>query len=55
MIFVSSVSSVPNFFVDQVNNLLSNFVWNRKPPEIKRSTMIGKIKHGVLSMPDFEL
>ena len=54
-IFVSSVLSVANRFVDQVNELLSNFIWNHKPPKIKRSTMIGKIKHGGLNMPDFEI
>ena len=50
MIFVSSV-----LFVDQVNKLLSNFIWNHKAPKVKRLTMIGKIKHGGLNMPDFEI
>ena len=55
MIIVSSVLSVPNRFVDQVNKLLSNFIWNHKPPNVKWSTMIGKIKHRKLNVPDFEI
>ena len=55
MVFVSFVLSVPNRFVNQVNKLLSNFIWNHKPPKIKRSTMVGKIKHGGLNMPDFKI
>ena len=43
--FVTSVLSIPNGFADQANKLISNFVWRPKPPKIKRSTMIGEIKH----------
>ena len=46
VIFVSSVLSVPNHFVNQVNKLLSNFIWNHKSPKVKRLTVNGKIKHG---------
>ena len=55
MIFISSVLSVPTGFVDQVNKSLSNFVWDHKPPKIKGSTMIERIKDGGLSMPDFDI
>ena len=41
IIFTSSVLNVPTGFVDQVNKSLSNFIWNHKPPKIKRSTMKG--------------
>ena len=55
IIFISSVLSVPAGFVDQVNKSLSNFIWNHKPPKIKRSTMIVRIKDGGLSMPDLDI
>ena len=55
IIFISSVLSVLTGFVDQVNKSVSNFIWNHKPPKIKRSTMIGRIKDGGLSMPDFDI
>ena len=55
IIFISSVLSVLTGFVDQVNKSLSNFIWNHKPPKIKRSTMIGRIKDGGLSMSDFDI
>ena len=55
IIFSSSVLNVPTGFVDQVNKSLSNFIWNHKPPKIKRSTMIERLKDGGLSMPDFDI
>ena len=55
IIFISYVLGVPTGFVDQVHKSLSNFIWNDKPPKIKRSTMIGRIKDGGLSMPDFDI
>ena len=38
-----------------MSKLLSSFVWNHKPPKIKHSAMIGKIKDGGLNMPDFKI
>ena len=55
IIFISSVLTVPAGFVDQVNKSLSNFIRNHKPPKIKRSTMIGRIKDGGLSKPDLDI
>ena len=55
MVFIVSVLSAPSGFVDQVSKLLSSFIWNHKPPKIKHSTMIGKIKDGGLNMPDFKI
>ena len=55
IIFISSVPNVPTGFADQGNKSVSNFVWNHKPPIIKRSTMIGRIKDGGLSVPDFNI
>ena len=55
IVFIASTLSVPSGFVDQVNKLLSNFIWNHKPPKIKHATMIGKIKDSGLNMPDFKI
>ena len=57
IVFIASTLSVPSGFVDQVNKLLSNFIWNHKPPKIKHATMIGKIKDGGLNniMSDFKI
>jgi len=53
--FVTSVLSIPHGFAYYVNKLISNLIWNHKPPKIKRSTTIGKIKRGGLNVPDFEI
>ena len=55
IVFIASVLSAPSGFVDQVSKLLSSFIWNHKPPKIKHSTMIGKIKNGGLNMPNFKI
>ena len=55
IIFIASTLNIPSPFVDQVNKLISNFIWNHKPTKIKHSTMIGKIKDGGLNMPDFKI
>ena len=55
IVFIASVLSAPSGFLDQVSKLLSSFIWNHKPPKIKHSTMIGKIKDGGLNMPDFKI
>jgi len=53
--FIASVLSAPSVFVDRVSKLLSSFIWNHKPPKIKHSTMIGKIKNGGVNMLDFKI
>ena len=55
IIFIASTLNVPSPFLDQVNKLISNFIWIHEPPQIKQSTMIGNIKDGGLSMPDFRM
>jgi len=52
---IASVLSAPSVFVDRVSKLLSSFIWNHKPPKIKHSTMIGKIKDSGLNMPGFKI
>ena len=38
-----------------MNKSPSNFIWNHKPPKIKRSTVIERLKDGGSSMPDFDI
>jgi len=46
---------VPCGFIEEVNKLVSDFVWNKKPPKIKKSTMIGDKSVGGMSLPDLPI
>ena len=39
----------------KVEKLIFNFIWDGKPPTIKKSTIIGEKKHGGLKMIDFNI
>ena len=42
----------PNSFLEELDKLIFNFLWNNKPPRIKRETIIATVKDGGLRMPD---
>jgi hypothetical protein len=41
LVYNSSLLTVPHGFTKEVNKVISDFVWNNKPPKVKRTTMIG--------------
>ena len=45
---------VPDHYIQEINKLISNFIWAGKRPEIKRNTIIGEKKDGGLKMRDFK-
>ena len=47
-----SMIYTPKSILDKVDNLMFKFLWNDKPPRIKRNTIIARIKDGGLKMPD---
>ena len=53
LIFNASNLYVPPHFIDKVNNLIFNFIWEGKPPKIKKSTIVGEKVNGGLTMIDF--
>ena len=53
LIFISSNVYVPPHVNDAANKLIIDFLWEGKPPKIKRSTIIGEKCHGGLKMVDF--
>ena len=55
LIFNASVLHMPDHFIEQINKITFNFIWDRKPPKIKRTTIIGEKKDGGLRMCDFSI
>ena len=55
LIFNASVLHMPDHFIEQINKITFNFIWDGKPPKIKRTTIIGEKKDGGLRMCDFSI
>ena len=55
LIFVSACIHTPPHYIDIINRLTTNFVWNNKKPKIKRHTLIGPKERGGLDLPEFEM
>ncbi len=54
IIYISSMLPVPSWFIEKVDTLFFNFLWDGKPSKIKKSTIIGGIAEGGLKMPFVE-
>ena len=44
LIYSASVLPVPDYYIQEIIKLIFNFIWARKPPKIKRITIIGEKK-----------
>ena len=51
-----SISSMeaPNWFINEVQSLLNNFIWSGKPPRVKNSVLCNDYEHGGLRMTNLE-
>ena len=54
LIFNASFLHMPDHFIEQINKITFNFIWDGKP-KIKRTTIIGEKKDGGLRMCDFSI
>ena len=55
LIFNSSNLYLPLHVIDAANKMIFDFIWEGKPPRIKKSTIIGEKANGGLKMIDFGL
>ena len=42
----------PKYILEQLDKVIFNFLWNHKPPRVKRETVIAPIDSGGLKMPE---
>ena len=54
LIFNSSNLSSLNYLSGAVNNMIFNFIWQHKPPKIKKATIISEKNKGGLKVIDFQ-
>ena len=47
-----SMLFTPKSFLEKIDKSIFNFLWQNKPPRIKRETIIASIEDGGLRMPD---
>jgi len=55
LIYNTSVPVIPEQLIKEINSLIFNFIWDKKPPKIKKSTIIAQRKYGGLKMTDFNI
>ena len=55
LIYSTSVLVIPEQLIKEINSIIFDFIWDEKPPKIKKSTIIGEKKHGGLKMTDFNI
>ena len=42
LIYNTSVLVIPDQLIKEINSIIFNFIWDEKPPKIKKSTIIGE-------------
>ena len=47
--------AIPDHYIQEINKITFNFIWEGKPPKIKKNTIIGEKKDGGLKMCDFKI
>jgi hypothetical protein len=52
IIYQCGVLTIPPNFVEQINDLAYQFIWNNKPEKVKRKTVIAEYEKGGLKMLD---
>ena len=55
LVYNASVLKVPPNFAEKVNDVCSKFIWNFKPDQIKRQTIVLPVDKGGLNMVDFTI
>ena len=52
MLYPGNVLYIPKMCIKEYNNIISQFIWDNKPPKIKYSTLINTIENGGLKLQD---
>ena len=54
ILYVCNMMDPPSEFVNKVNEIIKNFLWNGKKAKVKYKTIISKYEKGGLQFPDLE-
>ncbi len=54
LIYISSVVDTPDIVIEEVHNIITDFLWKGKMNKCPKNVIIKKIENGDLKFPDFE-
>jgi hypothetical protein len=54
MLYIASVIHIPTWAIQSYNKLITNFIWDNKPPKIKYTTLIAPLAAGGLNLQDLQ-
>jgi endonuclease/exonuclease/phosphatase family metal-dependent hydrolase len=54
MLYIASVMFIPEWAITKYQQLISQFIWDNKPPKIKYQTLIAPIDKGGLNLQDLK-
>ena len=54
LLYLANVIHVPPQVISEVKEIITNFLWDGKPPTIAYNVMIQGIKNGGMNLVDFE-
>ena len=52
MLYPGNVLHIPKTCIKEYNNIITQFIWDNKPPKIKYTTLINTIENGGLNLQD---
>ena len=55
LIYVSSIIDTPTRAINEINNLIKNFIWEGKNSKISKKTLVQNIENGGLKLCDFDI
>jgi hypothetical protein len=54
MLYIASVIHIPDWALLKYKQLVTSFIWDGKPPQIKYDTIIAPIAQGGLNLQDLQ-
>jgi hypothetical protein len=52
MLYIASAIHIPDWAIKIYQKMITNFIWDKKPPKIKYDTLIAPIPQGGINLQD---
>jgi hypothetical protein len=54
LLYLGNVIHIPKYYLSKYNKIVTNFIWDNKPPKVKYTAMINSIENGGLALQDID-
>ena len=54
LLYIGTVMSMPKSYIEEYKQIIKDFIWNKKPPKIKYTTLVITVQEGGLNLNDLE-